>query len=307
MSKNILVVGGTGSLGQALVPVFLQQGYEVTIVSRDFHKQDKLTTQYPSIHTILADICDRDATLHACENQDIVVHAAAIKAVHHGDTDTRMYHRVNVMGTMNVAEACRLNGIEKAVFISSDKALGPTTYGITKALGERLWLAEQTIHNITKFSCVRYGNVVQSNGSVWHVWQERIAKGLPLIVREPEPTRFFLSLADAVKIVTDALRVMNGSEVFVPAYVPSFSLWDLARKLQPESQWQKEPLGATEKQHEILVAPTEFVEPIFGQNTDLWRVLPRVSPKVQQTMDMFCSATPSLRMTADEVIKRLQV
>jgi UDP-N-acetylglucosamine 4,6-dehydratase len=302
-----LISGGTGSLGTALVPVFLQQGYEVTILSRDFHKQEKLLAQHPSVRAILADICDRDAMLRACEGQDIVVHAAALKAVNRGETDTRMYHRVNVLGTLNVAEACRINGIDKALFISSDKACASATrYGTTKKIGEDLWLAEQTTHNITKFSCVRYGNVVASNGSVWHVWQDRIAKGLPLIVREPEPTRFFLSLADAVKIVTDALRVMNGSEVFVPSYVPSFSLWDLARKLQPESQWQKEPLGATEKQHEILVAPTEFVEPIFGQNTDLWRVLPRVSPKVQQTMDMFCSATPSLRLSADEVIKRLQ-
>jgi UDP-N-acetylglucosamine 4,6-dehydratase len=302
-----LISGGTGSLGVALVPVFLQQNYEVTILSRDFHKQEKLLAQHPSVHTILADICDRDAMLRACEGQDIVVHAAAIKAVNRGDTDARTYYRVNILGTMNVAEACRLNGVAKALFIGSDKQVMPTNfYGMTKSVGSCLWLAEQSPYSPTKFSCVRYGNVVQSNGSVWHVWQDRIAKGLPLIVREPEPTRFFLSLADAVKIVTDALRVMNGGEVFVPSYVPSFSLWDLARKLQPESQWQKEPLGATEKQHEILVAPTEFVEPIFGQNTDLWRVLPRVSPKVQQTMDMFCSATPSLRLTADEVIKRLQ-
>jgi UDP-N-acetylglucosamine 4,6-dehydratase len=302
-----LITGGTGSLGQALIPVFLQHGDTVTVLSRNPHKQAELLNKYPTVHAILGDICDRETMLRACQGQDVVVGAAANKRVERGDTDAREYYRVNVMGALNTAEACRMNGVGKAVFISSDKCVSPcNTYGMTKALGERLWLAEQSAYSPTKFSCVRYGNVVQSNGSVWHVWQDRIAKGLPLIVREPEPTRFFLSLADAVKIVTDALRVMNGGEVFVPSYVPSFSLWDLARKLQPESQWQKEPLGATEKQHEILVAPTEFVEPIFGQNTDLWRVLPRISPKVQQTMDMFCSATPSLRLTADEVIKRLQ-
>lgn len=302
---KILITGGTGSLGNALVPVLLQQNHEVIILSRDFHKQDKLTTQYPTIHAVIADICDRDAMLRACEDQDIVIHAAAIKAVNHGDTNTRQYHRVNIMGTINVAEACRLNGVSKALFVSSDKAVSSVnTYGMTKAIGERLWLAEQTPRSATLFCCVRYGNVVSSNGSVWRIWKDRVTQNLPLIVREPEPTRFFLSLTDAVKVVTDAIYLIQGKEIFIPSAVPAFSLWDLAQELQPAEQWQYEPLGSTEKQHEILVAPTEWVEPVNAADTNLWRIWPTKSNPCQVTPKQFCSQTAH-RLTGKEVIAKI--
>ncbi len=300
-----LLTGGTGSLGTALIPAFLKQDYDVTILSRDPHKQEKLLALYPNVHAILADVRDRDAILRACQGQDIVVHAAALKIVSRGETDPREYMQVNVLGSLNVAEACRKQGISKAILISTDKSPNASTsYGISKYAAERIWIAEQTPYNITKFSCVRYGNVVSSNGSVWHVWQERVKQGLPLQVREPEPTRFFLTMADAVKIVMDALHLMNGGEIFVPSAIPAFSLWDLAQELQAPEQWQYEPLGATEKQHEILVAPTEFVEPIFGYDTNLWRVLPRVAPSVQRTPKQFCSQT-ARRLTGKEVIAKL--
>jgi len=236
---NVLITGGTGSLGSQLIPAFLAEGYFVSIVSRDPHKQAIQQARHPEVRYILADIRDRERMFRACENQDIVIHAAALKRVERGDTDAREYHSTNVGGTLNVAEACRMNGVNKAIFISSDKAVEPVNlYGMTKAIGERVWLAENSPYSITKFSALRYGNVVESNGSVWHIWQRRIEQGLPLIVREPEPTRFFLSLDNAVSYVQFTIKHMHGAEIFVPASVRTFSLWELAREMQAQKYWE---------------------------------------------------------------------
>jgi len=301
---NVLITGGTGSLGSQLIPTFLAEGYFVTIISRDPHKQAIQQAKHPEVKYILADIRDREAMLRACEGQDIVIHAAALKRMERGDTDAREYHSVNVGGTLNVAEACRLAGVEKAIFISSDKAVEAVNlYGMTKAVGERIWLAENTPYRATKFSALRYGNVVESNGSVWHVWQRRIEQGLPLVVRTPEPTRFFLSLADAVGYVQFTIKHMQGGEIFVPASVKAFSLWELAREMQHQKYWEYAPLLATEKQDEILAAHTEYVEPVKGE-TLMWRIWPYRTPTVYETAQMFHSLEAQ-RLTGKEVIARL--
>lgn len=301
---NVLITGGTGSLGSRLIPTFLAEGYFVTIVSRDPHKQAIQQAKHPEVKYILADVRDRETMLRACENQDIVVHAAALKRLERGDTDTREYHSVNVGGTLNVAEACRITGVEKAIFISSDKSVESVNlYGMTKAIAERIWLAENTTYRATKFSALRYGNVVESNGSVWHIWQRRIEQDLPLIVRKPEPTRFFLSLADAVNYVQFTIAHMLGGEIFVPARVKAFSLWELAREMQNQDQWEYAPLLPTEKQHEILVAHTEYVEPV-EDNDLMWRIWPSKTPTIYETAPMF-NSLEARRMTGKEVIARL--
>ena len=302
---NVLITGGTGSLGTELTKTFLRKGHSVTILSRDPHKQAIMLAHNVGLRAILGDVRERALMLRACEDQDIVIHAAALKRIERGDTDTREYHGVNVLGTLNVAEACRITGVEKAVFISSDKCAAPiNTYGFTKALGERLWLAENTSYRTTKFSCLRYGNVVESNGSVWHVWQRELARGAKLDVRYPEPTRFFLSLNDAVNYVLFTLANMKGGEIFVPSYVRAFSLWDLARVLQPEELWQQSHLLATEKQHEILAAPTEYVEPA-GDGKLMWRIWPQKVPVIYETPLMFNSAE-AVKLTGPEVVARLE-
>lgn len=308
---NILITGGTGSLGTKLVDILsTRSDVNITILSRDAHKQAIMLARYPQIRAVLGDIRDRESIMQACEDQDIVVHAAAIKRVERGATDAREFYSVNIQGTLNVAEACRANNVTKALFISSDKACQPTNYyGATKMVGEHLWLVQNNATRHTEFSALRYGNVVESNGSVWHVWQRRLEQNLPLIVRAPEPTRFFLSLDQAAAMVINSLLHMRGGEIFVPGKVRSFSLWDLARIMQAEELWIKEPLGSSEKQHEILVAETEYVEPADDIEEfcglQLWRIWPKSTPVIYETPPMFHSLE-AVQMTGNEVMQRLQ-
>ena len=306
---RILITGGTGSLGTQLCKAFHAEGHFVTVVSRNPHTQALLLAQpYAPQKVILADVCNPEAMLDACAEQDVVIHAAALKRVERGDSDAREYYRVNVNGTLNVAMACRKQGVISALFISSDKACEPcTTYGITKAIAERLWLAEQNqpvATNPTHFACLRYGNVVESNGSVWHLWRNEKMYKRHLVVREPEPTRFFLSLADAVTLVKLSLLYMRGGEIFVPAQVPGFNLWDLAKEIEADTtKWQTLPLLPTEKQHEVLVAPTEYAEPV-EQTDAMWRILLNRTKDLQVTPSNFSSATAK-RLSGAEVIARL--
>jgi len=298
---NILITGGTGSLGSELVKIFTAQGHAVTVLSRDPHKQARLLMEYPQVNAILGDVRDYARVLFAMQDQQKVVHAAALKHVSLGETNPEEYFSVNVEGTQNVARAATACGVRQALLISTDKApANSTLYGTTKKIAEGVWLDK--LNSGVEFCALRYGNVVNSNGSVWQVWQERVARGLPLAVREPEPTRFFMRKTEAVALVLNVLLHIQNGGVFVPSNTPAFSLWDLARELQPESQWLRESLGPGEKQHEVLVAPTEHVEQV---EEDLWCVNPKRAKAVHGTLPQFCSETAP-RLSAQEVIRRLE-
>lgn len=297
---NILITGGTGSLGSELVKVFTTQGHAVTVLSRDPHKQAKLLAEYPQVNAILGDVRDYTRVLFAMQGQQKVVHAAANKRVDLGETNPEEYFSVNVEGTQNVARAAIACGVRQALLIATDKACCATTlYGVTKHLATGVWLSK--LNSGVEFCALRYGNVVNSNGSVWQVWQERVAGGLPLVVREPEPTRFFMCKTEAVALVLNVLLHIRNGGIFVPGNTPAFSLWDLARELQPESRWCRELLGPGEKQHEVLVAPTEYIEQI---TEDLWCIDPKRAKAVHSIPAQFYSETAP-RLDAKEVIRRL--
>jgi len=303
-SLRILITGGTGTLGHALTDVLLKQGNELTIISRDPHKQAKYKARYPQVRTILTDICNAPQVYRACQGQDIVIHACALKRVDTGEYAVDEFHRVNVLGTQVVADAARDASIERCLFISTDKSVSPLNhYGMTKAIAERLWLARNETGTFlqTMFSAVRYGNVMGSNGSVIPIWREQAERGDRITVRYPETTRFFMQPASAVKLVIDAINNMQGGEIFVPANTPAFALYDLAECFQERSEWHMEPLGAHEKQHEALVAPGEYHEPAF---TGAWRVWPDMAVDNFTVDKMFCSKTAH-RISGQEVIDRL--
>ena len=267
---RILITGGTGSLGSVLAQHLTQQGHDISILNRDGHKQQAIKSLLPK-HTqyFLTDICHRDTVRAACRGQDVVVHCAAAKILGIGETSPQEYCRVNINGTITVANACRDEGVRKALLISSDKACAPINlYGATKRCAESVWLASDT--HAHHFAALRYGNVVNSKGSVWHMWRERMAQGLPIEVRDPEPTRFILTVDEAVTLVQSALNTMNENHkcVFIPSHVPAFSLWDLARAVQPdESQWKRTHLEQGEKQHEVMLATGEYARQV---NHLLW-------------------------------------
>lgn len=301
---KVLITGGTGSLGTVLAGELLNRNCQVTILSRNPHRQAILLNRFPSIHkAILADIRDRDAIFRACRNQDIVIHAAALKRVERGETDTREYVSVNVTGSVNVADAAADAGVKLAILISTDKAPRATTlYGSTKRLAEGVWMEQ--LDCPTLFTAIRYGNVVGSSGSVYHIWKERVRQDLPLIVKYPAPTRFFLTKRLAVEIVIEAIRVAGGRDIIVPGNLPSFSLHDLARKLQPSSRWNRQPLGPGEKQHEILVMPTENPRPISSSHLDLWRIGVGDVPADQSIATRF-SSMMQRQIDIDQVIMAL--
>lgn len=307
--NNILLTGVTGSLCSALAPKLLAEGYNIVGLSRDLHKQSEMKRKYPEIQFVLGDICNRDLMIDLCQEADIVVHAAALKIVGDAEKNVTEYNRVNVLGALCVGEACRLTGVERALLISSDKACQPAqqTYGKTKALAESLWLSQNTNHRHSKFSVLRYGNVVSSRASVWHIWNQAIAEGEDIIVKYPEPTRFILTMDQAIWMVEKSIELMNGGEIFVPGNVPSFSLWDLAHELVPDAiNWVNIPLLPGEKQHEIMVAPQESVEPldVSDGKITLWKINPKKTSLVQETPPMFSSLEAN-RITGKQVIEML--
>jgi len=247
---NIMITGGTGSLGHALVENFVNNGHSVTVFSRDPHKQVAMRKKYAGVRFILGDITNRDALLRAMDGCDALVHAAAIKHIGFGESPLsyREMLRVNVDGTRAVVDAWGGRGY--ATFVSSDKAVSPVNlYGATKMLGEYEFMMKG-------HSAVRYGNVTSSAGSFLRQW---VGGGKDVVVREPTPTRFYMPMRDAVSIVEYAL-LSGDSGVYVPTDLVSFSVLDVAKYMG--CNVSREELHAGEKQHEILVADGDAVKEI---------------------------------------------
>lgn len=261
--KRILITGGTGSLGTALVSKWYAEGHQITVLSRNPHRQEAMESQFPQVRFILADICNEGEVYRACIGQDILVHAAALKQVNTGEYHPSEFARVNVQGAITVAEAWHrthcIVGADyspvlprKALFISSDKACSAlNTYGSSKKISE-------SVFRKYDYSAIRYGNVVESNGSFLHKWKQAIAEGRPIRVREPEPTRFLLKMNDAVALIEDALDLIDrgGNGIFVPHGLKAFSIWQAAAALKVPLEY--EPLLPYEKRHEQLVAEGEI-------------------------------------------------
>lgn len=296
-----LITGGTGTLGYALTKAFLAEGFSVAILSRDPHKQTLFHQQFPQVELFLGDIRDAEVVARAVKGRDIVVHAAALKQVDVGQVQSLEFKSVNIDGALNVARQCQLAGVRKNLFISSDKCAAPVNlYGYTKAIAEYLWNSHNTA--TTLFSAVRYGNVMGSNGSVIPIWRQQVARGLPIMVRTPDTTRFFMLKSQAVDLVQQALREMQGGETFIPGDIPAFSLHDLAEQFEPDySKWLLLPLSAGEKVHEVLVAPGECVEAVLPK---LYRIVHNKAGKFE-VADEFKSQT-ARRIAAQELLVQLE-
>lgn len=261
--RNILITGGTGSLGSALVARWYGH-HNLTVLSRDWLKQSKMRQLYPDISYTLADICNYDAVYQACKGQGILIHAAAIKDVAYGEQHPTEIARVNIQGSEIVARAwanakwsvhptTNLFPLEprKALLISTDKAPSAINgYGSSKFLAERIFLA-------FGYGAIRYGNVISSNGSFLQVWKALIESGQPIIARDPNPTRFALSLSQAVDLVEDALSQPPG--IYAPHSLPAFSLADVVEvfRRRYDCTVHYEGLLKGEKQHEVLISEGE--------------------------------------------------
>ena len=263
---TVFVTGGTGSFGRAFVKHILEQHNpeRVVVYSRDEQKQADmlrdLTRHRDFLRFRLGDVRDRDRLRMAMPEGAIVVHAAALKIIAFGQVNPDEIIKTNVVGTMNVLQAAHEAGAPKTIFISSDKACEPiNVYGHSKAVAEAMvvtWNAYGLPRGHAS-SCVRYGNVLGSRGSVIELWREQIAKGLPITITDHDMTRFLITLPQAVALVLQALSLMRGGEIFVPI-LPAASVLDLMVAATGGSQ-KINYIGAQpgEKMHECLVTASE--------------------------------------------------
>jgi UDP-N-acetylglucosamine 4,6-dehydratase len=308
VAHNVLITGGTGSLGTVLSQRMVELGYNVSILNKDSHKQAlfrKTQTGKAIVRYYLGDICDTDLLLDACRHQDVVIHGAAIKRIEMVDAFCDEAVRVNIEGTRNVARACIAQSVNKCLLISSDKSTSSSTlYGSTKAVAEGLWLHRHNLASQCLFSTIRYGNVINSQGSVWWLWHNAKSTGQPLLVRVPDPTRFILTLNQAVDLVLNALDVMDtyAGCVYIPSTVPTFSLHDLAREIEPDvTNWELHPLMINEKRHEILLAPDECAKRVSQK---LWATCARYEMEPWARAQF--SSDTAKRLTGKEVVEMMK-
>jgi UDP-N-acetylglucosamine 4,6-dehydratase len=261
--KVILVTGGTGSFGKKFVEIMLKEHRpkKVIIYSRDELKQHEMRAagfDHPSLRYFIGDVRDQERLRRAMHGVNIVVHAAALKQVPACEYNPMEAIKTNIMGTSNVIEAALDSGVEKVMSLSTDKAVNPVNlYGATKLAAEKLVVQSNAYAagTATRFSCVRYGNVVGSRGSVVPVFLKQRENGA-VTITDKRMTRFWLSLEQGVHFVIRCIEQMHGGEVFVPK-IPSMKLIDLARAIAPKARIEVIGIRPGEKLHEVLISEDE--------------------------------------------------
>ncbi|WP_054025646.1 SDR family NAD(P)-dependent oxidoreductase [Bacillus sp. FJAT-28004] len=219
-NKTIVVTGGTGSWGRELVKRLLErEPKEIRIFSRNEALQVEMQHEFhhhPKLTFIIGDIRDKYEIMQACQQADYIYHLAALKHVPICEQQPDSAMKTNVIGTQNVIQAAIKNKVEKVIYVSTDKASHPSsTYGMTKAIGEKLIVHANLREGKTKFVCVRSGNVLGSTGSVLPIFRQQIEQGLHINLTDKRMTRFFLALEEAVALLLKATDESSGGEVYV--------------------------------------------------------------------------------------------
>jgi UDP-N-acetylglucosamine 4,6-dehydratase len=261
--KVILVTGGTGSFGKEFIRIMLDEYHPAKLIvfSRDELKQHEMRVagfNHPSLRYFIGDVRDVDRLRRAMHGVQIVVHAAALKQVPACEYNPMEAIKTNILGSSNVVEAALDAGVEKVLALSTDKAVNPVNlYGATKLAAEKLFVQSNAYAGgmATRFSCVRYGNVVGSRGSVVPIFLQQRGDG-HLTVTDQRMTRFWLTLEQGVRFVIQRIEQMRGGEVFVPK-IPSMNLVDLAQAIAPQAALDFVGIRPGEKLHEVLISEDE--------------------------------------------------
>jgi UDP-N-acetylglucosamine 4,6-dehydratase/5-epimerase len=262
-NQVVLVTGGTGSFGKKFTKILLEENQpkKVIIFSRDELKQHEMQVggyTDPRLRYFIGDVRDRERLVRAMHGVDIVVHAAALKQVPACEYNPMEAIKTNIMGTANVVEAALDAGVKKVLTVSTDKAVSPANlYGATKLAAEKLTIQSNAYAggSATRFSCVRYGNVIGSRGSVVPLFLKQRANG-QITVTDDRMTRFWLSLEQGVRFVIHCIEQMEGGEVFVPK-IPSTKVVDLAKAIAPNAEIKVIGIRPGEKLHEALISEDE--------------------------------------------------
>jgi UDP-N-acetylglucosamine 4,6-dehydratase len=269
-NKSILITGGTGSFGKKLVEYFLQNKFpfkKIVILSRDEFKQFEMSKDlnkynYEGLRFFLGDIRDKDRVKTAFRNIDFIIHAAALKQVPAAEYNPIEFIKTNILGSQNIVEAALDSKVSKVIALSTDKACSPINlYGATKLCADKLFISSNNIkgdRNIS-LSVVRYGNVLNSRGSVVPEFYNQKRSGT-FYITDKNMTRFNIFLEDAVKMVLWSLENLNGGEILVPK-LNSYRVLDLAKAIGPECKIVYSGIRPGEKIHEELISKSE------GNNT----------------------------------------
>ena len=279
-NSTLLVTGGTGSFGHAFVPMTLARynPRKLIILSRDEMKQWEMAKLFGGddrVRFFIGDVRDRDRLYRAFRGVDYVIHAAATKIVPTAEYNPFECVKTNVNGAMNVIDAAIDCGVKRVVALSTDKASSPINlYGATKLASDKLFVASNSYggEHGTRFSVVRYGNVMGSRGSVIPFFASQRDKGV-LPITDARMTRFMISLEQGVELVWHALDDMEGGEVYVRK-IPSMKVTDIARVVAPEATHEIIGIRPGEKLHEQMIGPEDA--PHTYEYADHFKILPAI-------------------------------
>ena len=276
-NKKILITGGTGSLGTALTARLLKTDVDIIrIFSRDELKQSQMESQFNNdrLRFLIGDVRDKERLEKAVEDVNMVIHTAALKQVPVIEYNPFEAIKTNVQGSQNLVEACLNKNVEFALAIGTDKAVSPfNTYGATKLLMERLFVSANYYKGShkTKFSCVRYGNVLGSRGSIVPKFIEQITSGKKITVTDPNMTRFSIALDQALDLIFRVIKNAVGGDVYIPK-LNAFKVGDMKDVLLDlmgcKNEEERIPVRIGEKFHEILINEHEIRNTYENQDND---------------------------------------
>ncbi len=319
--KTILITGGTGSYGQALVEGVLRECADLKalmVFSRDEYKQHEMrqrfpNAQFPALKFMLGDVRDAEAVRQATMGTDVIIHAAALKQNITGEQFPDEFIKTNVEGTRNVVMAATSNNVKQVLAISTDKAVYPTTlYGASKLCAEKLMLAaNETTHNPTRFSVLRLGNLFGSRGSISSNIEEKLS-AKEVYITDPAMSRFSLTMEESTGHTFKVLEAMRGGEIFVPK-MPTYQLGDLIHAW--DNKLKIIPTGPrlTEKMHEIALSSEESRytvdwEDLFvmvnaqAKNYDFWQAKGTPVP-----LGFEYNSSNAARLSIDELTKLIHL
>ena len=320
--KSILISEGTGSFGTAMLQTLLKiaDPKKIIIFSRDELKQYEMSQRFPDnknpIRYFIGDVRDKDRVNRACVGVDIIIHAAAMKHVNASEYNPTECIATNINGAQNIIDAAIDNNIKKVIALSTDKAASPINlYGATKLCSDKLFIAANNLSgkHKTRFSVVRYGNVINSRGSVIPYFNKLLSEGktkLPLT--DINMTRFIITLDQGVKFVLNALDNMSGGEIFVPK-IPSMRIIDLVTCMSGEGQYEEVGIRPGEKLHETMIPREEslncidmdnyyIIQPMFSWwNTDKLKSSIRNKGKAVSKSFEYSSDTNKDFVTIDDI------
>lgn len=279
-NSTILVTGGTGSFGHKFIQMTLEKynPKKIIIYSRDEMKQWKMEDEFshdPRLRFFIGDVRDKDRLYRAMDGVDYVIHAAALKIIMAAEYNPFEYIKTNIHGAMNVIDACIDKGVKKIVALSTDKACNPVNlYGATKLASDKVFVSGNSYAGKaeTRFSIVRYGNVMGSRGSVIPFFLSRKKSG-KLPITDERMTRFMIPLDQCVNLVWHALEDSEGGEIYVRK-IPSMKITDLARAIAPGAELEIVGIRPGEKLHEIMI--TEEDAMFTYEYDDYYKIIPSV-------------------------------